>query len=157
MLLQFPSSAPTGKYRSQAIATAAFRTSTDLEDGRSGSPTIRIQGTEGEIKVFGMASRPTSFWVVPASVKGGGNSGDGASVGEEQKVRKFVESFPGEGRGMYWEADEVARCLRDGKKESDEMPLAESVSIMEVMDEVRKQNQLNYPANIESTQYPLTL
>jgi hypothetical protein len=56
---------------------------------------------------------------------------------------------------MYWEADECARCLRDGKLESEGLSLKESLVIMEVMDEVRKQNDLVYPANIESTEYPL--
>lgn len=148
MLLQFPESAPNGKFQSHAIATAGFRTPTDLEGERSGSPVVRIQGTEGEIKVFGHSSRPTGFWVVRAT---------DSAAGEEPKVKKFAESFPGDGRGMYWEADEVARCLRDGKKESEVMPLAESVVIMEMMDEVRRQNQLQYPAKIESTDFPLTL
>ena len=56
---------------------------------------------------------------------------------------------------MYWEADECARCLRDGKLESEGLPLKESIVMMQVMDEVRKQNDLIYPANIESTEYPL--
>lgn len=60
-----------------------------------------------------------------------------------------------EQRGMYWEADECARCLRDGKLESEGFPLAESIVIMKVMDEVRKQNELVYPEYIESTEYPL--
>ena len=37
------------------------------------------------------------------------------------------------------------------------MPLAETIAIMEVMDEVRKQNGLQYPEVIESTEYPLDL
>jgi hypothetical protein len=56
---------------------------------------------------------------------------------------------------MYWEADECAQCLRDGKLESEGLPLKESLVMMRVMDEVRKQNNLVYPENIESTKYPL--
>jgi hypothetical protein len=56
---------------------------------------------------------------------------------------------------MYWEADECARCIREGKLESEDLPLQESLVMMEVMDEVRKQNGLVYPENIESTEYPL--
>lgn len=58
-------------------------------------------------------------------------------------------------RGMWWEADEAARCIRDGKLESEHMPLAESVVMMRVMDEARRQGGLVYPAHIESLEYPL--
>ena len=63
--------------------------------------------------------------------------------------------FPGNGTGMYWEADEVARCIRDGKLESDVLPWEESIVIMKVMDEARRQGGLTYPEKIESTHYPL--
>ena len=38
------------------------------------------------------------------------------------------------------------RCLRDGRTESDVLPLDETVSIMETMDEVRRQIGLDYSA-----------
>jgi hypothetical protein len=57
---------------------------------------------------------------------------------------------------MYWEADEAARCMRDGKLESTGIDWQESIAIMEVMDEVRKQNAMPYPENIESLTYPLS-
>jgi hypothetical protein len=37
------------------------------------------------------------------------------------------------------------RCLREGRLESDGMPLDETVAIMETMDEVRRQIGLRYP------------
>jgi hypothetical protein len=37
---------------------------------------------------------------------------------------------------LWHEADEVARCLRDGLLESPVMPLDETVAIMETMDAV---------------------
>lgn len=39
---------------------------------------------------------------------------------------------------MHYEADEVARCVRDGKLESDRMPLSESRIVQGWFDEVRK-------------------
>ncbi|RAL61546.1 hypothetical protein DID88_009585 [Monilinia fructigena] len=54
------------------------------------------------------------------------------------------------GHGMAWEADEVGRCLRDGKKESGGLDWRESEVIMEVMDEVRRQGGLKYSEEIES-------
>ena len=52
---------------------------------------------------------------------------------------------PVEGRGMWCEAAEVVRCLREGRLESDVMPLDETVAIMATMDEVRRQIGLTYP------------
>ncbi len=49
------------------------------------------------------------------------------------------------GNGYNYEAEEVARCLDAGKLESDVMPLAETVSIMKTMDELRAQWGLKYP------------
>jgi hypothetical protein len=56
---------------------------------------------------------------------------------------------------MHWEADEAARCIRDGKLESSGLPWEESIVIMDAMDEVRRQGGLEYPENIESLEYPL--
>lgn len=47
--------------------------------------------------------------------------------------------------------------MLSGKQQSDDMPLEETIAIMEVMDEVRRQNGLRYPEAIESTEYPLDL
>jgi len=44
--------------------------------------------------------------------------------------------FPFEGRGLHYEAREVARCVRAGLLESPIMPLDETVSIIETMDVV---------------------
>lgn len=60
----------------------------------------------------------------------------------------WVERFepPHEGHGLRHEAAEVMRCLRDGLLESDVLPLDETVSIMETMDEIRRQIGLTYPS-----------
>lgn len=52
--------------------------------------------------------------------------------------------------GLFFQADEVGRCLRQGKTQSEIMPLEESVLIMDVMDEVRKQGEVKYPEVVES-------
>ncbi|HTW06961.1 MAG TPA: hypothetical protein VME46_05600 [Acidimicrobiales bacterium] len=44
-----------------------------------------------------------------------------------------------EGRGLRHQADEVARRIAAGDMESSEMPLDETISIMETMDTVRAQ------------------
>lgn len=146
ILLSFPTSTPTNgphPQRSQGVAMTNIRVAGDPDEQGTSGPNIRIQGTKGEIQVFGNPFRPKSFRVIPKK-----------GLGE---VRTVESSFPAEGHGMYWEADEVARCLRDGKLESDGLPWEESIVIMEVMDEVRKQGGLTYPQSIESTEYPLQL
>ena len=58
---------------------------------------------------------------------------------------------------MFWEADEAGTAVAEGRKESKYESLDESIVIMEVMDEVRRQNGQRYPDNIESTDYPVEL
>jgi hypothetical protein len=146
MLLNFPTSTPSNgphPKQSHGIAMTNIRVSADPDEKGSSGPAIRIQGTKGEIQVLGMPFRPVGYRVVPKKGEG--------------EIREVSCPFPGNGHGMYWEADEVARCLRDGKLESEGMPWEESIVIMEVMDEVRKQGGLTYPQKIESTEYPLQL
>ena len=54
---------------------------------------------------------------------------------------------------MFWEADECARCLRDGKKQSDTMPWAESIVIMETMEAALQQGGVKYPDLITTDVY----
>ncbi len=51
---------------------------------------------------------------------------------------------PREGRGMQYEAIEVARCLAAGLGESPLLPLDETLAIMATMDEIRDQIGLDY-------------
>ena len=78
-----------------------------------------IVGTEARIEIDGDFYAPTSFTLIP----------------REGAPTHFAEPHPG--RGLWHEAAEVRRCLRDGLLESPLMPLDESISIMETMDAVR--------------------
>ncbi|EPS27425.1 D-xylose 1-dehydrogenase (NADP(+)) [Penicillium oxalicum] len=150
IVLDFPTSTPsnsTPPRRSHGIAMTSIRVAADPDQRGSAGPVIRIQGTKGEIQVLGMPFRPTGYRVIPAA----------DADGQAGEVREVQCPFPDGGHGMFWEADEVARCLRDGKLESEGLPWEESIVIMEVMDEVRRQGGLTYPAKIESTEYPLDL
>jgi hypothetical protein len=64
-------------------------------------------------------------------------------------VADVVDTFePHEGdmhRGLRYEAAEVARCLHAGATESALMPHAETLRLMEAMDEVRRQVGVRYP------------
>ncbi|KAG5292696.1 NADP:D-xylose dehydrogenase [Histoplasma ohiense] len=149
ILLEFPQSTPAGTHKAQGIAMTNFRLISNLDGKWTAGPTVRIQGTRGEIQVFGYPFHPDSFKVIPLTGLG--------EAGDAREVREVVGEFPGEGKGMYWEADEAARCVRDGKLESETMSWEESLVIMDVMDEARRQGGLKYPDEIESTEYPVTL
>lgn len=70
-------------------------------------------------------------------------------------MEEFECGIPGQ--GMFWEADECGRCLRDGLVESEGMTHEESLMVMETMDQVRRQNGLVYAEKIETTEYPVRL
>ena len=83
------------------------------------SPTRgAIVGTDAWIEIDGDFYAPTSFDVI-------------SRTGERTRFEA-----PHEGRGLWHEAEEVARCLREGLLESPFMPLDESVEIMQTMDAV---------------------
>jgi predicted dehydrogenase len=89
---------------------------------RAKSPTTAsIVGTDARIEIDADFYAPTSFTLIPRA---------GAPS-------RFAQPLPG--RGLRHEADEVARCLREGLLESPIMPLDETVSIMETMDAVLAQ------------------
>ena len=89
---------------------------------RAKSPTRgTIVGTDARIEIEGDFYAPSSFTVIPRD-------------GEPSRF-----ALPHEGRGMLYEADEVARCLREGLLESPLMPLDETVAIMRTLDEVLAQ------------------
>ena len=85
------------------------------------SPTRgAIVGTEGRIEIDGDDFyAPNSFTLIPRH-------------GEPTRFE-----IPHEGHGLRHQADEVARCLREGLLESPLLPLDETVSIMETLDAVR--------------------
>jgi predicted dehydrogenase len=86
------------------------------------SPTRgAIVGTDARIEIDGDFYAPSSFDLI-------------SRTGERTRFEA-----PHEGRGLWHEADEVARCLREGLLESPLMPLDESVEIMRTMDAVLAQ------------------
>jgi predicted dehydrogenase len=83
------------------------------------SPTrAAIVGTEARIEIEGVFYAPTAFDLV-------------SRTGERSRFEE-----PHEGRGLWHQAEEVARCLREGLLESPLMPLDESVEIMRTVDAV---------------------
>ncbi|KXX76003.1 hypothetical protein MMYC01_206926 [Madurella mycetomatis] len=138
IIVQFP------RHKSHGIALTSLRVATDVDGLNSGGPAIRIQGSKGEIQVMGPAYCPLQYRVIK---KDGG--------GKIEVVDCPIPKDPerGWGQGMFWEADECARCLRDGKKESKTLPWTESITIMEVMEEALRQGGVKYPDLISTDVY----
>ncbi|KAE8414291.1 hypothetical protein BDV36DRAFT_286341 [Aspergillus pseudocaelatus] len=103
---------------------------------------------QGEIQIFGWPWCPSRLRVISWSP--GMNS------------RGFISSdrtdlLPDGAYGLCFEADEVARCICEGLLESPEMPWLESLTVMEIMDAVRRENDLQFPKEIETLEYPVAL
>ncbi len=85
-----------------------------------------ICGTKGEIKV------PKRFWCPTQLETPNG-------VKEYPLPKPYMPTNFANSEGFCYEAEEVRRCLSEGKKESDIMTLNETQLIAEIMDEVLKQ------------------
>ena len=138
VLLTFP------RHRTTGIALTSLRFGTDPDGASAGGVAVRIQGSAGEIELMGPACKPQRYRVVRKSDPG--------------KVEVVDCPIPkdkttGVGHGMFWEADEAARCLRDGKKESESLPWSESILVMEVMEKVLNDGGVKYPDLITSAVY----
>ncbi len=84
-----------------------------------------IIGTDGYIRL-------PKFWSGTEAVLVKGNN------------EEVIEA-PYEGNGYNCEAEEVARCVQEGKTESDIMPLDETLAIMNTLDRIRSDWGLKYP------------
>ena len=63
--------------------------------------------------------------------------------GEERHIKK-----PSIGKGFEEEIIEACSCIRSGKRESDIMPMSETIRILEQMDKIREQINLSYPFDV---------
>lgn len=66
------------------------------------------------------------------------------TISTEGNMDETLE-LPFSGNGYQFEAMEAARCIDAGQTESDTMPLNETLSIMQTMDEIRRQLGVTYP------------
>jgi hypothetical protein len=93
---------------------------------RAKSPTrAAIVGTQARIEIEGDFYAPVAVTLIPRT-------------GDPTRVEPAHE-----GRGLRHQADEVARRLAAGDRESPLMPLEETISIMETMDTVLAQARLS--------------
>ena len=156
MIVSFPRTTPSGLDRpAHAVALTAMDIDDNPDNKGTAGPVVRVHGTKGEIQVFGPSYRPSHVRIIPAGATEYRSSGPVKEAPESGVIDKTFD-FPG-GHGMFWEADEAARCVRDGKLESEGLDWDESIAIMEVMDKVREAGGLTYPEVIETTKYPVDL
>ncbi|MBR0397729.1 MAG: Gfo/Idh/MocA family oxidoreductase [Eubacterium sp.] len=94
---------------------------------------IWVVGTEGTIKIKSMFIGPNELKVVKETKT------------TELQAAEETYLLPTVGQGHRYQAEEAARCLREGKTESEIMPLDESLRIIEIMDEIRRQWGLVFP------------
>lgn len=112
--------------RVQVVCTASY-------NYKSESEFCRIEGTEGTIHLLGRAtSKPHTLILRKKNVE------------KEEKMEYLFEGW-----GFFYEADAVAKDIRDGKVENNVMPFEESIRMMEVLDDVRRAGGLRYPQDDE--------
>ena len=156
MLLTFPREKEGDAH---GIATCSLRVNSNPGGKDEAGPCIRVQGTKGEVQVFPPAHNPDRSKLILHD--GTVEEKDWSHHPGPGKGSGFVngfgdETYPeGDGMGMFWEADECAHAIRDGRKEGRLESLEESLTIMKVMDEVRRQADFGFPDHLESTDFPL--
>ncbi|HZU92462.1 MAG TPA: Gfo/Idh/MocA family oxidoreductase [Microbacterium sp.] len=105
--------------------------STTLSSSRGAGPNAAsIVGTAARIEIDRVWYSPTTFRVVLP---------DG-TVAEEFASDEVA------GRGMEYQARAAERYVADGSRDSDLLPVAESVGIMGTLDEIRAQIGVRYPS-----------
>jgi predicted dehydrogenase len=90
-------------------------------------PDLEIIGDAGRIRVHAPIFRPTRLTITDAS-------------GSEQTL-----DYPVDGSGYGYQLDQCAAHVRRGDRECPLMPVAESLSVMQTMDMMRRQMGLQYP------------
>ncbi|SMR43109.1 unnamed protein product [Zymoseptoria tritici ST99CH_1E4] len=140
-ILQFP------RQKAMGVGMTSLRIASGVDFDFTAGPPIRIQGTNGEIQVFGPAFKPKSIRVITKDGNGP------AQVQTDEFPIPRDESRENWGHGLFWEADECARCIRDGKLESEILPPDESVLMMEIMEKVVNDGGVKYPDTITGDNY----
>lgn len=104
----------------------AILTSTSLH--KTPPPFCRIEGAQGAVVVEGGAASIPGFFTVFRD-------------GEDPKKYDFEKP----GRGFYYEADAVALDVAAGRTENDVMPWSETLRVLDILDEVRRQGGAKFP------------
>ncbi|HTX98528.1 MAG TPA: Gfo/Idh/MocA family oxidoreductase [Bacteroidota bacterium] len=116
----------TFKYNDGRIATlfSSFVVDSTVE--------THICGTDGRLKIH-------RWWFCPVPIE--------LAKGNDKPV---TIDFKYVGNGYNYEVEEVHRCLRAGKKESDVLSLDFSLRLIRLLDRIRQQIGLTYDADLKS-------
>lgn len=111
-------------------ANGAMATTLSSSDS-AGPNRASVVGTKGRVEI-------DRVWYCPTQLRVYDND------------NTLLESFDGtvEGRGMQFQAREVERLVAAGLTAGEILPPAQSVAIMETLDEIRRQIGLRYPSEI---------
>ncbi|EFP92846.2 hypothetical protein PGT21_036203 [Puccinia graminis f. sp. tritici] len=141
-VLEFPT--PSGRKAQGLLISSMFQNTNE-------DRAVTIYGTKGRIRIPSLACCPYQFGVTVYPDQAEGDATP-TSQGRDNHPQEKIQSFeiPGNAQGYMWEADEVARSIASRKLESKRMPHSESILMMEVFDEIRRQIGLKYPNSIES-------
>ena len=90
------------------------------------SSDLFIRGTNGSIRVEGQFWQPRKMEI-------------------EIDGKTQIKEFNVEGIGYHYEASAMMECISKGQVQCDVMPWAESISIMETIDQIKNQWGLVYP------------
>jgi len=88
-----------------------------------------LTGTAGWVRFEGRMHHPTALTVHTAA-------------GE-----RVLSAPPVQGNGFNWEIAEVESCLRDGVTESPLAPLEDTIGVLEILDDARRQLGVRYDAD----------
>ena len=122
-----------------------------MDTGVDGMETITLFYRDGRMavlthSVYGRSDRKGIFYgengyIIVENI----NNPQSVSVYDAgDNLLKFIP-VPEQITGYEYQFAEAADCIEDGKLESDSMPLADSVKVMQVMDALRKQWDMVYP------------
>ncbi|CAE6425839.1 unnamed protein product [Rhizoctonia solani] len=98
---------------------------------------VVIQGEKGQLTIPWAPHRPESYTLDIYKTK-------------TSPASTETKEFPIPGKGLFFQADAVARALKAGKTETDEYKLEDSLALMQVLDEIRKQGGLKYRPELEA-------
>lgn len=94
----------------------------------AGPNTAVLVGTEARIEIDRTWYFPTSFSLLAP---------------DDTVIERFEQEVPG--RGMQFQADELERLVAAGQLAGTVLPPAQTVAIMQTLDEIRRQIGLRYP------------
>lgn len=109
------------KYSKGQLANLACSIRSNIKTG------ARITGTKGSIYV------PNFVWANSLEL----------NIFDKDETEKI--DLPFESRGYNYQAQAVMDCLKEGKLESEIMPLDESLEIFKMMDQIREEIELIFP------------